>query len=286
MQQPNEKVMFFGRNRVFYHGLIGRVDRQRLNGAFTIYAAQGSVLCFSVGSGSRRFAPIAAVPPHTPHMVRSTEDRVSVILIEPESVADAELDALRARIEDPERGTELWWRIGDALSALRAGDFPAGMAAEAFDRTVLGQALSPRDLDPRIGHALALFETSDLGDALTVDDIARAVRLSASRFLRLFKEQTGLRFRSYRMWRRARAFLPHAANAGNLAHLALELGYPDSTHFSHSIRRVYGLKPRSILEGSQRLQVIGQSKGATPSGDAALRPAGGDRRPLERLKAG
>jgi len=33
----------------------------------------------------------------------------------------------------------------------------------------------------------------------------------------------------------------HFANQNlNLAHLAQDIGYPDSTHFSHSIRRFYG----------------------------------------------
>lgn len=41
----------------------------------------------------------------------------------------------------------------------------------------------------------------------------------------------------------------------NLAQLALDAGYPDSTHFSRSIRLAYGLKPRDIFAGSRRLAV-------------------------------
>jgi AraC-like DNA-binding protein len=41
----------------------------------------------------------------------------------------------------------------------------------------------------------------------------------------------------------------------NLAHLAQDIGYPDSTHFSHSIRRFYGLKPRAIFSGSRDLAI-------------------------------
>ncbi|WP_309901090.1 hypothetical protein [Variovorax soli] len=37
--------------------------------------------------------------------------------------------------------------------------------------------------------------------------------------------------------------------------MALDTGYPDSTHFSHSIRQVYGLRPSDILAGSRRLAV-------------------------------
>jgi hypothetical protein len=40
----------------------------------------------------------------------------------------------------------------------------------------------------------------------------------------------------------------------NLA-FAQDICYPDSTHFSHSIRRFYGLKPRAIFSGSRDLAI-------------------------------
>jgi len=45
----------------------------------------------------------------------------------------------------------------------------------------------------------------------------------------------------------------------NLVHVALDTGYPDSTHFSHSIRQVYGLKPSDIFAGSRRLSIYAQA---------------------------
>ena len=41
----------------------------------------------------------------------------------------------------------------------------------------------------------------------------------------------------------------------NLTDVALIAGYPDSSHFSHSIRQVYGLKPKAIFAGSRNLAV-------------------------------
>jgi hypothetical protein len=35
--------------------------------------------------------------------------------------------------------------------------------------------------------------------------------------------------------------------------------YPDSAHFSHSIRQVYGLKPKDISAGSRRLEIHGST---------------------------
>jgi AraC-like DNA-binding protein len=43
-----------------------------------------------------------------------------------------------------------------------------------------------------------------------------------------------------------------------LVYVALDIGYPDSTHFSHSIRQTYGLKPKDIFAGSRKLRIITQ----------------------------
>jgi AraC-like DNA-binding protein len=52
----------------------------------------------------------------------------------------------------------------------------------------------------------------------------------------------------------------HRSSAAALAllELLLDTGYPDSTHFSHSIRQVYGLKPKDIFAGSRRLAIYAQ----------------------------
>jgi AraC-like DNA-binding protein len=50
--------------------------------------------------------------------------------------------------------------------------------------------------------------------------------------------------------------------------VALDAGYPDSTHFSHSIRHVYGLKPRDLFAGSRRLTVLGDSPAARAAAEA------------------
>ena len=58
--------------------------------------------------------------------------------------------------------------------------------------------------------------------------------------------------------KRARSLLQYVVNQdSSLTDVALGAGYPDSSHFSHSIRQVYGLKPKDIFAGSRKLRVIG-----------------------------
>ena len=85
------------------------------------------------------------------------------------------------------------------------------------------------------------------------------MELSFSRFLHLFRENVGAPFRSFRTWKRARSLLQYVNRDANLAHVALDTGYPDSTHFSHSIRQIYGMKPKDMFAGSRRLAIYGST---------------------------
>ena len=118
-----------------------------------------------------------------------------------------------------------------------------------------------------MARAIAQIERFS-GEPVTAASCAAEAGLSASRFLHLFKQETGISFRSFRAWKRARHLLHFANQDLNLAHLAQDIGYPDSTHFSHSIRRFYGLKPRAIFSGSRDLAIYrsGQAAGRSDSG--------------------
>ena len=129
-----------------------------------------------------------------------------------------------------------------------------------FDRMCFGEALPRRVLDPRVVRSIAQIEKF-CGEPVTAASCAAQAGLSASRFLHLFKQETGISFRSFRAWKRARHLLHFANQDLNLAHLAQDIGYPDSTHFSHSIRRFYGLKPRAIFSGSRDLAIYRSGHG-------------------------
>jgi methylphosphotriester-DNA--protein-cysteine methyltransferase len=138
------------------------------------------------------------------------------------------------------------------------------------DQLLLGTHPNHRRLDPRVEMALNSL-SQDPTRRHTAAECARLTKLSSSRFLHLFKQEVGINFRRFRAWKRARALLYHVKRSASLTDIALDTGYPDSTHFSHSIRRTYGLTPRDILTGSRRLLVLLQSarSGQPPLGALA-----------------
>jgi AraC-like DNA-binding protein len=251
--QKSGHLMLITPERVFYAGLLGR-PRERCPGAFHVYVALRGGLWLSAAGGREACGELVAVAPNVRHTITSDHRSAICIVIEPESVPAGTFDEWTRRLSGPERDF-FADRIRAAYDRLRDRTCRADLTSAEFDQMCFGEALPRRLLDPRVIKSIAQM-TSFSGEPVTAASCAAQAGLSASRFLHLFKEETGISFRSFRAWKRARHLLHFANQDLNLAHLAQDIGYPDSTHFSHSIRRFYGLKPRAIFSGSRDLAIL------------------------------
>lgn len=238
--------------RVFYAGLLGR-PRERCPGAFHVYVAIRDALHLTTSDGQEAHGEIAVTQPNLRHTISSEYRAAICIAIEPESVPDGTLEAVARRLQGPDAHL-FATRIRAAYARLAEMQYRDAISNAEFDTMCFGDALPQRVLDPRVVRAIARIGKFS-GEPVTAAGCATDAGLSASRFLHLFKEETGISFRSFRAWKRARHLLHFANQDINLAHLAQDIGYPDSTHFSHSIRRFYGLKPRAIFSGSRDLAI-------------------------------
>ena len=243
-------LMLITPERVFYAGLLGR-PRARCSGAFHVYVAIRDGLWLSSADGREAYGELLAVAPNVRHTVTSDHRSVICVTVEPESVSPGALDELMTRLLGEQR--ELYARrIRAAYDELRSRACRGDITSSAFDRMCFDEALPRRRLDARVARAIAQIGRFS-GEPVTATSCANEAGLSASRFLHLFKQETGMAFRAFRAWKRARSLLRYVRQAGTLTDIALDTGYPDSTHFSHSIRQVYGLKPSDIVAGSRRL---------------------------------
>jgi AraC-like DNA-binding protein len=261
-------LMLITPERVFYAGLLGR-PRARCSGAFNIYVAIEGGLWLTTSDGRETYGKLAAVLPNIRHTIASDYRSVLSLVIEPESVPSGVFEDLIKRLSGPE-SENFANRIRAAHVALRerqgSDDGSDDISNAEFDLLCLGEALPRRALDPRVARSIVQIGKF-CGEPVTAASCAAEAGLSPSRFLHLFKEETGISFRSFRAWKRARHLLHFANQDINLAHLAQDIGYPDSTHFSHSIRRFYGLKPRAIFSGSRDLAIY--SSGRTEADNSA-----------------
>jgi AraC-like DNA-binding protein len=234
--QKSGHLMLITPERVFYAGLLGR-PRQRCSGAFHIYVAIEGGLSLTAGNRESH-GELLVVPPDIRH-------------------------SLAERVSGPER-TGFARRIRQAYVELLRRECRDGIGCDEFDAMCFGETLPRRVLDPRVMGAIAQIGRFS-GEPVTAASCAAEAGLSTSRFLHLFKQETGISFRAFRAWKRARHLLHFANQDLNLAHLAQDIGYPDSTHFSHSIRRFYGLKPRAIFSGSRDLAIYRSGRTAADS---------------------
>jgi len=245
-------LMLITPERVFYVGLLGR-PRARCSGAIHVYVAIKGGLRLSAAGGCEVYGELLTVPSNVGHTVSSDYRSVICMTMEPESVPAGTFEDLAKRLSGPESAS-FARRIRATYEHLLKRMGSDGVDSAALDQMCFGEVLPRRNLDPRVAKAIARIEKFS-GEPVTAPACATEAGLSTSRFLHLFKQETDISFRAFRAWKRARHLLHFANQDVNLAHLAQDIGYPDSTHFSHSIRRFYGLKPRAIFSGSRGLAI-------------------------------
>ncbi len=249
----SERFMLISSERVFYAGLHGNPSVRTL-GALTICVPVYGTARLEIAGEAPRVGEIFAIPAYVPHRITAESREKLGLLIEPESVCDEDLAEIIRQCNDPATAGQIAARFREIYATMALGG-TGGFTSADFDQIFLNRRLRPRELDTRISEVVSRFQARPSSN-ISGDDCATDVRLSLSRFLHLFKDETGMNFKTFRAWKRGRNILHHVNVERNLAHFALDAGYPDSTHFSHSLRRIYGLKPTALFSGSRRLQII------------------------------
>lgn len=246
-------AMIVNDDRVVYRGLLGAPSR-RLAGAVAVYVADHQPFSLRLPAGERRSLEVAVVPPNVAHEIRSADRLIGVMLIEPESVDPCALKYISAALSC-DCGPAERHALREAFRRWVRVRHDAVTTTDEIDGFFFGRRLPPRKLDPRIDRAVHLVRANH-GEPIFAATCADVAGLSFSRFVHLFKDQIGLTFRTYCAWKRARAILPHVAEDSSLTQLAMSIGYADSAHFSRSIRRIFGLRPKDIVAGSRSLSVV------------------------------
>lgn len=148
-------------------------------------------------------------------------------------------------------------RVADAFQRMHQdlrqprpwGEWLAGSALRENLVTIAQQIEGQRrQIDPRIETALAIMQ-QDVAASHTVRSLARAVRLSPSRFAHLFREQMG---ESVVQWlirlrlEQARRML--SLTDSRVGEVAAELGFSSPYYFSRLFRRHTGQSPKSFRQ--------------------------------------
>ena len=115
------------------------------------------------------------------------------------------------------------------------------------------QALSPgvpaRRLDQRVTTVLtAIRERDDLH--ISLESAAEKAFLSPSRFAHLFKDQVGLPFSRYMLWRKLTRAMVAIASEGTIAAAAHAADFADAAHLTRTFYQMLGMAPSVLMRGT------------------------------------
>lgn len=97
----------------------------------------------------------------------------------------------------------------------------------------------------KVFHAIKYME-KNFDEVLSLKDVAAYSCISETRFLHLFKQYTGLRFRRYQLWNRLIKSLPYLMQH-TIADTAYSYGFTDNSHYTRTFVESFGISPSLLL---------------------------------------
>lgn len=152
------------------------------------------------------------------------------IAIVPDARLASCIAELRAYIERPFESLEIGERIRRCVHALSPGAPPS------------------RKPDQRITTVLATIrERDDL--RMSLDEAAELAFLSPSRFAHLFKEQLGLPYSRYMLWRKLTRAMVTIASERTISAAAHAADFADAAHMTRTFYQMVGMAPSVLMRG-------------------------------------
>ena len=149
-------------------------------------------------------------------------------------VAAARLESVvpefRALAEQPDENEEVVARIRRGVHGLRPGLAP-----------------TPR-MDPRVTKVLDAIRVSD-DLRISLDKAAAMAFLSPTRFAHLFKDQVGLPFSRYMLWRKLTRAMVAIGSEETIAAAAHAADFADAAHLTRTFYQMVGMAPSVLMRG-------------------------------------
>jgi len=113
----------------------------------------------------------------------------------------------------------------------------------------LGPGLAPaRRFDPRVTAVIDAIRASD-ELRMPLDAAADIACLSPTRFAHLFKDQVGLPFSRYMLWRKLTRAMVAVASERTVAAAAHAADFADAAHLTRTFYQMVGMAPSVLMQG-------------------------------------
>jgi len=152
------------------------------------------------------------------------------ITVVPDSRLDAIGPSLRTFAEQPDECADIAALVRLCIQGLKPGLAPT------------------RRLDARVTTVIEAIRASD-ELRMSLDQAADKACLSATRFAHLFKEQVGLPFSRYMLWRKLTRAMVAIASEGTIAAAAHAADFADAAHLTRTFYQMVGMAPSVLMRG-------------------------------------
>ena len=193
-----------------------------------------------------RSARSVLIQPNSVHHLRIERGRMAFLYVDPWG---RDLKALIARMTNATPGAFFDLREESAVFEVFTG-LAENRIAEQDGRVLLGRLLgvgTRGKTDMRIAAALRQMR-DEPQRAHRLTTLATRAGLSPSRFLHLFKAETGVPLRRYRIWSRMGAAVRASGEGASLTEAAHAAGFASSAHFSCAFRDMFGMMPSDLIK--------------------------------------
>ena len=176
------------------------------------------------------FGVMLFVDPESSEGAWLAESLRQAITLVPDTRVDAVAGELRAFADQPDDTTDVAALVRRCVHGLRSGIMPA------------------RRLDSRVTKVLDTIRASD-DLRISLDTAAGVACLSPTRFAHLFKDQVGLPFSKYMLWRKLTRGMVAIGSEGTIAAAAHAADFADAAHLTRTFYQMFGMAPSVLMRG-------------------------------------
>ncbi len=196
------------------------------------------------------------VAPNVPHEFDPMRALLTMLFVDPETREGRWMlrSFSAAIVSVPDDVVEEWVPQLKALWERPLDGSGTARLIHAFIRALCVGPPPPYRLDPRVVRALEVIRGMDTAK-LSLEDVARAVFLSPSRFAHLFSSEVGIPFRRYLLWRRYTRALVAVGEGHTLSSAAHMAGFADSAHLTRTSVQMFGLPPSIVIQPGEFYQI-------------------------------
>lgn len=249
---PSYTRLFIWQNRLLYFGLSKELTAHSY-ATVALHVGIYQPFHIKIGNGAWQNCRCAIVPAGVKHELNFTDGIHGKLFIERNS---ADFLYFKRKFSHLDKSVTLFHdeNLVNQLREIYEQNLPKITIEKQLNQLLNCDDTLNVEFDSRVQKAVSLI-CDQPNHNFSQEYLAAINELSPSRFLHLFKENTDVPYRRFRAWKRLLLAVEQLSTGDNMTFAALEAGFSDATHFSHSFRDTFGVNPAFVFRDIDRFEI-------------------------------